>query len=346
MFSKSDRRRAGPARHAHESARETRSVWLILAVSAALLAVGHTSGCKTQRRPAEAMEPVRIAVVGVAKDDPTWPVIQAAARWFTERNRRAEVEVMATETASPSEQQKLLTELASRPFDAVCVAPADPVSARTAINDLVQQGKRVVTFGRDVPQSNRHAFCGPSEFEIGRAAVRACMAVLKGRLQTIILLHAGAQDEIYGDRYCAFKSELPFLGEATLLREVDCQGRWFDAAHLVRVEARRYPRVGCWVFLDDWPLRAASEKDRLLPLGCGIVLCNGSPRYFKRLRDGRILALIGFDYREAAENALFAAARSGQAAGETFSGSHNIPSEIITIRELESYENRWKQWQE
>jgi hypothetical protein len=309
--------------------------------------VGFSAGCKDlgSKRHAEANEQIRIALVGEAQDDPTWPVLQATSRWFMDRYHSADVEPMAPLTMAPGEQQKLLLDLAVKPFDSVCVAPSDPDSVRSAIQELVRHGKRVITIGRDVPQSDRHTYSGPSDFEIGRAAAQASAMVLKGRPPTIMLLYAGFAEEAYAARYYAFKEELPLLGDVQLLREVNCEGRHMEASHLVRVEARRYPRVGCWVFLDDWPLRTIPPKERLLPLGCGIVLCNGSPRYFERLRDGQILAMIAFDYRQVVEEALFSATKKASPTQEMPDTSFTLPAEIITVRELESYEQRWKRWQ-
>ncbi|HVP11622.1 MAG TPA: substrate-binding domain-containing protein [Phycisphaerae bacterium] len=292
-----------------------------------------------------AKEPVRIAVVGEGRNEPTWPVIQAAARWFDDRYRLADVETFAPEVISPGEQRKLLVDLANKPFDAVCVVPCDPDAVRVSIQELVRHGKRVITIGRDVPQSDRHANCGPSNFDIGHAAAQACALVLKGRPPTIMLLYAGLEDDAYAARYYAFKDELPLLGGLEVLREVDCAGKLVDAAHLVRVEARRYPRAGCWVFLDDWPLKTIPDDERLLPLGSGIVLCNGSPRYLSRLRDGQILAMITYDFRRAMEEGLLAASKKTMDIGDMPDVSYTLPTEIVTVRELESYEQRWKLWE-
>jgi hypothetical protein len=310
-----------------------------------VLAVAATS-CKDDnlRTPSEDREPVRIALIGEARDDPTWPVLQATATWFTNRHRRAEVDTDAPRTISPGEQRKLLADLATKPYDAVCVVPSDPDAVRASIQDLVRHGKRVMTLGRDVSKSDRHACFGPSNTETGRTAAQACAVVLRGRAPTIMLLYGGVENDTYAARYYAFKNELPLLEGLQVLREVDCAGKELDAAHLVRVEARRYPRAGCWVFLEDWPLKSVSDHERLLPLGGGIVLCDGSPRHWARLRDGQILALITYDFRLAVEEALLAASRRPTNQKEARYTSLNLPPEIVTVRELESCERRWQLW--
>lgn len=329
---------AGLVRHSSSPVR-------LAAISTLLLTLGACDQQGDAGPGGSAPELIRIALVGQTKQDATWPVLQAAARWFSGRSVRAETEAMAPDSASPEAQERMLRGLVGQPFHAVCIVPSDPDAIRTAVQGLVRHGKRVVIIGRDIPQSNRHAYCGPSEFEVGRAAVRACTGALMGRAKSIILLHGGSGEGFSSDRYFGFKNALPMLRDVQVLRELDCGGKILDALRLLRAESHRYPRVGCWVMLDDWPLRAASETERLLPLGCGIVLCNASPRHFARLRDGQILALVGYDFHRAVREALFAAARAAQTAGQTDEGSFDAPTEIITVRELPSYEARWKQWQ-
>jgi ABC-type sugar transport system substrate-binding protein len=333
-----------PFCHGLPAARGDSLAALVVLVVVALFAAGCDDDSAGTARKGK--ERVRIAIVGQSRDDPTWPVIQATAAWFGDRYRLASVETLAPETLSPGEQKKLLAGLVDRPFDAVCVVVFDSDAVRASIQELVRHGKRVVTIGRDVPGSERYAHCGPSEFDVGRAAAQACAMVLRGRAPTIMLLHAGVENDAYASRYYAFKNELPLMGDLQLLSEVDCAGRQMDAAHLVRVEARRYPRAGCWVLLDDWPLRAIPETDRLLPLGGGIVLCDGSPRYWPRLRDGQILAMITYDFRRAVEESLLAGSRGPTDVEEIRNASYTPPTEIITVRELESFEQRWKLWQQ
>ena len=285
-----------------------------------------------------------IVVVAVGKDDPTWPVIEATAQWFESQRRFVTVEAVAPEKTSPVEQQQILEALATQRVDAVCVAPVDPRAIRQVIKDLVHRGKRVALIGRDVPDSGRFCYCGPSEFAIGQAAAQACALAVRSRSNTVMLLHAGADDAVYGSRYAGFKHELPVVGDVHLLREIDCGGQWLDAAHIVRKESRMYPRVGCWVMLDDWPLRVVRPSDPLLPLGCGIVLCCDSPRYIDRMRNGQIMAMVAFDYRRAVQNAILIAADLGNAPMEENESSWILPSEIITAAELDAYEQRWIEW--
>lgn len=301
-------------------------------------------GCDFDEQSASHKQFVRIAIVAEARDDPTWAVMEAAAKRFERQQPFTRVDVSAPPTRSPREQQKLLGELTTDRVDVVCISPTDVQAVRPAIDRLVKTGIPVVTIGRDVPASTRTAYSGPSEVEIGRAAARACAAAVNDRSKTVMLLHAGPGDTASGRRYLGFRQDLPLHDEVVLLRDVNCGGSASEARSLVRLESRKYPRIGCWVFLDDWPLRLAGAADRLSPPGCRIVLCNGSPRHFERLRDGRIAALITYDYRWAIDQALMTALYTIRGEQQIEARNSIAEVEIITAAELTREERRWKTW--
>ena len=285
-----------------------------------------------------------IILVGRSEEDPTWPVLQSCADRFESLYPPTTVRVIAPRMASPRQQRELLEGLAKAKVDAVCVAPIDPASIRSVVNRLAKSGKPVVTIGQDVPNSDRAAYCGPAESATGQAAALACDQSLKGRSRTVMLLHAGEEHGSYRVRYAAFREELHLFSSIHLLKEVNCKGEAVAAVNGVRRESRMYPRVGCWVFLDDWPLRTIRPDDRLLPLGCAMIVCNGSPKHFPRMRRGEIQVLVTFDFQNAVEDALRTAARLLEERGlETIQNLFS-PSMIIDIDDLDWYERCWQNW--
>ena len=288
---------------------------------------------------------VRITLVGEAKSDPTWPMLVAAAQRFETYYPYAKLEVIAPDRPSPNQQQSLLEGLLEAKTNAICVIPIEAPAVRSVIDRLVKAGRPVVTIGRDCPSSRRAVYCGPTESAIGRSAAAACRFALPEGTNTVMVLHAGDGHEAYRGRYYAFKETLPTEGNIRILRQVDCQANPLQAVRRVRAQSRLFPRVGCWVMLEDWPLRMLRPKERLLPLGCGMVLCNGSPKYFDRMKDGEIQAMVAFDYYDALENGLRAALRLASASAPESASIISTPTEIITARRLAAYRHRWDAWQ-
>jgi ABC-type sugar transport system substrate-binding protein len=302
-------------------------------------------GCDAtpSRKAPRTAESVHVVVVAEARDDPTWAMWEAAARRIEQQDRAVKVDLLAPPAQSPREQQSLIQALCGQQLDAACIAPTDAAAVRRAIDELAKTGVFVVTVGRDVAGSNRAVYCGPAEMEMGRAAARACAAALEGRAtKTVLLLHAGQDDPIFGPRYLGFNQEIRQFREVTLLREVDCSRNRSDAVSLVRLESRKYPRTGCWVFLEDWPLRAAGAEERLVPTDCRVVLCNGSPRYFAALQDGRISALVTYDYAKSAYEAISVAASLARDNAAVVTQHRGVDVEIVTASDLADLERRWK----
>ncbi len=319
--------------------------WKSLTVTIVAVSVGAAQGCKPAGvQPPKRNKIVRLVVIGEGHDEPTWPVMEATGRQFAKKYALTTVEARAPRTSSPRDQQELLKSLTSESFDAACIYPTDPAAVQGEINLLSQRGMAVVTIGRDVQPSRRESYCGSSSFEIGKAAVRAAGRILEHRNKTVMLLHAGTESEDVSKRYYGFKQGLSQTAGLQLLREVNCKGDQQEAVHLVRKESRLYPRSGCWVFLDDWPLRVLRRDEALVPLGGTIILCNGSPRYFDRVRDGQIQAMIVFDVQKAVEESLFAAVRLVEDRRGGFAATIDVPPEIITAKELPAYEARWERW--
>ncbi|MBU0595297.1 substrate-binding domain-containing protein [Candidatus Bipolaricaulota bacterium] len=314
-------------------------------IALASLAITVATACDSPppgRQPGR--DSVHILVVGESKDSPSSPILRAASIRFAHENAYATVEFLAPETRSPIAQQAMLRSIQRRKFDALCIVPIDPAAIQGLVDSLVNEGKQVVTIARDIPDSNRTLYCGPCELQIGQMAATACAIAVKNRAKTVMLLHAGQENAACQRRRIAFKEELAEIGGARLIAEYSSKDDPIEASRLVGLKSRSYPRVGCWVYLEDWALRAIGPKKRLLPLGCGLVLCNGSPDHFARLRSGEIDAIIAFDYYRAVEEAIRGAARVVRTGQRDVLSVIDIPSEIITAKELDWYERRWDAW--
>lgn len=342
-----------PRRRCHEVSRDDcrgllsairlrRAAQLLTALTLVLAVAGCDDSAAT--KPATSPADRHITLVGESQADPAWDVLKASADRFERENPRFKVRVVAPMTASPTDQQKLLMSLIDGDTQVVCLMPSDARALRPAIQKLSTGGRPVITIGLDVPTSNRAAYSGPSEIEIGRQAAAACALALEGRSTSAITLHAGEDDESRRVRRYAFAEELGMLGQYLIIREVDCGGNPLDAAQRMRVESEKYPRVGCWVLFDDWPLRVTPVRERILPLGCRIVLCHGSPLHVERVRRGEVQALIAYDLHESIANALNAARNLIDAPTYQLPEFSMAETYTITVSELDWYERCWMNW--
>lgn len=287
---------------------------------------------------------VRIAVVGASANDPAWDVIRTVAGKIVSESPNTSVSLLAPKDGTPAGQQAVLAELQSAKVSAVCVFPNDPESLRDGVRDLVQNGTPVVLLGCDIPGSPRSVFVGPNEMEIGQAAAKASVQLLPVDRRTVMLLHAGLEHTTYGARYTGFMAQLRLEAGAELFKEFDCGGNGVKGQQIIRRQSRLYPRIGGWVLLDDWPLRRLSDSERLVPLGCSLIVCRDDPKYVSAVRRGDIDALVTFDLFDAASEAIRATIRLAQDRSDVALDRIAIPVDVVTIDDVDWHEDRWRLW--
>lgn len=343
-------RAARSAARPHVSARAVAVPWRVGPAGrlAALLlpAVWAAGACDAPSiRPPERPKSTRsLVLVGDGEDGPLHPVLLGAATSYRARRPELVIRVLSPRTRSPVLQQQILTELATSSDDAVVVLPLDAEAITATLNRLAVSGKPVVTALRDAPRSDRAAYSGASEPELGRLAGAAAVGSLVGRSQSIVLMRSGREDPVYRDRYASLKEQLSQSRTGSLMDELDCGGNPLDALQLVRRTVRKYPRVGAWIFLDDWPLRVLEPRERLVPIGCAVVVCGDGPALFPRVRTGEIQALVTADLHTALVRALEVAFLLADGTYEDRLRFNPVPAEIITLDDLDWHEARWAAW--
>ncbi|MEK6644820.1 MAG: substrate-binding domain-containing protein [Planctomycetota bacterium] len=301
--------------------------------------------CRSEEAPnARPRGITRIAVVGMGRDHPTWPVLQAVAKQVEGNSGRLEIRIEAPPTVSPMEQKKLLEGLIGQ-VDVICIEPSEQLLLAPTIDGIARGGIPVVTFGRDTAGTVRSVYCGPLESDIGEAAAEACGLLPKVRSTSVLLLHGGDDHAELSERHRGMRLKMIKSNGMTLLREVACGENRLSALEVVKAETRKYPRSAGWVMLDDWPYRAIGAKDRLVPEGYGVILCSNDPVYLTQVEDGRITALVSYDYRKAVQEALFASLRLLDGRGSAFSALVVVEPEIITRTNVGHWRERWRAWQ-
>lgn len=287
---------------------------------------------------------MRIIVVGPGQDDADWPVIAACVAPAISHERTVTAEARAPAKATVAHQREMLAGLVDEPIDAVCLMPIDSEALHPEIARLSQSGRSVITFGRDVPGSARVAFVGPRESDVGERAGEAVLTWLGDSRKSVIIVGATSADSPHSLRYHSAKERMQ-VGGADVLREVDSSAMPWSTAGRVRDESEKYPRVACWLFLDEWPLISDKVWMPLVPSTSRVVVCGASPRWFGRLRRHEIHTMIGYDLQQAVEGAVQTAVYvvRRNALGQR---GRDLPAEVITLENIESFERRWKAWSE
>lgn len=265
-------------------------------------------GCERAPESAERPRGNVVILIGPAAREPTWPVAIRAADSVEQARPWVRIERRAPEEASPVAVYRILDELTPQPGRTLCIWPCDVQAVRSRLSALSDAGLPVVLLGRDLPDCGRAAFAGVGEREIGEALAGACLRLLPADRPTIGLLHAAESDRAQAERRDAFRAALAQDGRGEILREVDCSGRELESRRMLAGEVARYPRMGAWVLLDDWPMRGAPLGEAFAPAGTPVVLYSAGATALERLRAGTVAAVVTCDHRRMFERGLAMAA--------------------------------------
>jgi len=256
----------------------------------------------------------KILFVGRSADDPMWATACRLAEAARQARGWVGVEMRLPKEGTPDSQRELLEAVQPSKWRAVCVLVNDPEAITSPIERLVRSGLPVVLLGRDARATGRAMFCGVDEEEVGEAAASACIEGLPGDQATIGLIHGGDQDPTSRARLRGFRRRISATKGIAIIREIDCSGRELEARRLALAEAKKYPRIGAWVMLDDWVLRGAPDDERIASPRTLIVFFTPAAEYLAAVPYGAADAAVGIDYEQIIERGLRLAAELARGA--------------------------------
>ncbi|HSW47004.1 MAG TPA: substrate-binding domain-containing protein [Phycisphaerae bacterium] len=316
-------------------------------VGLALLAVAGTLGCKDRPqdpsdRLAARLARGTIAFVGLGPRDPLWPVLKASAERYDREMCMLHVQYLCPRGDSTQDQIDLLKSLTDRSLRGVCVQLDNVPALHPALRDLYDRGIVIVSMIKPAPQEIRVAHIGFDETAVGEALAEAAVETI-GEQGSLMLLHAGTRDPVYALRLAGFDNAIRRHRKIEVLAEIDCRMDAFDARKEIKERFERFPRLSCWVALDDWPLRGVSLADRPIPVGCQLVTFGGYPDQWPHIRNGTCPVVVAANYRELGTQALQACEIATQRISP-----HKIlyqaPLRTVHMRNLDAYIHDWTQW--
>lgn len=326
--------------------------WGAMLLLAALGAFVSSSACREDPQAKAELEAAEraalrrynglIVFVGSCERDPLWPILKASAQRYDQEMCMLEVRYLCPRNESPQEQIDLLKSVAGNNLRGVCVQIDNPPAVERALRELYGQGVQIVSMIKPAPQDIRAAHVGFDDAEVGAALGRAVVEVVGGK-GTIMLVHAGTKDPVYSQRLAGFSAEMDRNRDIEILAEIDCRMDAFDARKIIRERSERFPRLSCWVSLDDWPLRGLGLLDKPLPAGCRLVTFGAYPHQWPLIREGSLPIVVAGDYQEMGRQALEAcevAARNTTRLKPT----HTASIRTVHPGNLDEFISDWSSW--
>lgn len=311
------------------------SAGAILAVSIALLA-----GCE-RSRPATATH--ACLIVGLGEDDPLWPILKASAQSYVGTARSLQLKMVAPPKSDPAAQADLARKSLDRTVTAICLQSDGSDTTRDLAKDLTQRGTAVILIGRDIPETGRFGYVGWDEFDAGKMLATALKASLRERT-TFMLLHAGQAGATYTARLSGFAIGMQ---DYTFLRELhryDCQADPAQALRVLTEQSQRYPQLGAWACIGDWPAHVPLEDlRRSLGTGTTLALVGALPNVWPLLEQGVCPAAVGTDYGRWGYEAVSLSELAFHRSVKPGEGRRTEPR-VIRADELDRFKQEWTAW--
>jgi ABC-type sugar transport system substrate-binding protein len=297
-------------------------------------------GCDRSRPPVPAHT---CLIVGIGQDDPLWPIIKVGAQYYAGTTRSLKLTMLAPEKSDPAAQADLVRKNLDRSVSTVCVQSTGQDVTAQLTRDLMLHGTPVVLIGQDIPTSGRFGHVGWDEFEAGKALATALKASLGDRT-TFMVLYAEGAGEVYASRLSGFSVGMQ---DYTFLRELnrfDCQADRTQALKILAEQGRRYPQLGAWACMGDWPARVRIEDlQQSLPAGTTLAIVGALPDVWPLLERSICGAAVGTDYGRWGYEAVSLSELGFHRAVKPGEVRHT-PPRIIYANEINGFKDEWAAW--
>jgi ABC-type sugar transport system substrate-binding protein len=316
------------------------AAWLALVIVALSLAL--LVGCKDSR----SQIPTHTCLMaGLGEDDPLWPILKASARSYVGTSRSLQVQFVAPTKSDPAAVADLVLQSLDRRISAICLQSNGDEATRRLTIDLTQRGRRVILIGQDMPDTGRFGHVGWDEQQAGKTLAEALKASLRDRT-TFMVLHAESAGELHASRLGGFGIGMQAYTFFKELNRYDCQADPAAALQVFAEQGRRYPQLGGWACLGDWPARVRlDDLRRSLPAETSLAVIGTLPPVWPLLEQGVCQAAVGTDYGRWGYEAVSLSELAFHRAvkpGET----RRTQPRIVLAEEIEQYKQEWAAWGE
>ncbi|HEX2094604.1 MAG TPA: substrate-binding domain-containing protein, partial [Longimicrobiaceae bacterium] len=188
-------------------------------------------------------------------------------------------------------QAQRIQQAVNQGVDAVLIAASDAGKVTGAINDAVARGVQVMTFDSDAPQSQRFAYYGVDDVQVGRSVMAELAQQMGGKGAVAIL--AGNQNapnlqrRAQGVREEAAKH--PGIRVVDVFNHIETPQD--AAAEVIRVN-NAYPEITGWAMVGGWPLFTRTLLTDLDPDRIKVVAVDALPAQLAYVERGIAPVLI------------------------------------------------------
>jgi ABC-type sugar transport system substrate-binding protein len=224
----------------------------------------------------------------------------------------------------------------------LCIEVSDRDALQTVLDPIYLRGVILVSMIKPLPPNMRSGHVGFDDAEIGTTLADTTAKVFEER-GTVMLLHSGKKNPIYGARLEALEKQLAMYPDIEVFAEVDCQMDAVQARRLMRERSERYPRLSAWISVEDWPLQHFGELDTIMPPACKFITFGGTPAHWPMIRSGQCPAMVAGNYNDLGAKAV-QFCEGAMHKTSSFQTVYHAPLRVIWASHLDDYITDWTYW--
>ncbi len=214
---------------------------------------------------------------------------------------KVEVFYAAPMSSTAEEQAGLISDVAQLDnIDAIGVSCIDPEICIEPINQAVAEGKAVMTWDSDAPDSDRLTYLGIDNYEGGQAAAELLIRAM-GESGQVAVLSGVETSANLNQRIAGFMDYVADYPDIEVVTTVYCDDLAPKAVEVIENTMTEYPElngwfmVGLWAFFsgrDAMPQWKAAAEDN----GLVTVTFDTLPLELDLVKDGLVQGLVGQKY--------------------------------------------------
>lgn len=253
--------------------------------------------------------PIVISIVPKSLDNPMYIEVKEAAE-LAAREQNVVVEWVGPFKVDVETQIRIIEGLIRRKVDGIAVCCSDEDRLVEVIDQAVDAGIKVATFGADAPQSKRLFYCGADNYQAGLECGRAMVRLVQEKgwadrpLNTVILTgDLNAHD--LKERMRGFKEATAGRINLNYRAVLACNEDTTTAAKEVEAYLKKHPETDVFFFTGGWAFLGPPEAMPLYDQWCqrGGLAVSMDTFYpvLQAAQRGFVQVLVGPNYRKMGE---------------------------------------------
>ena len=285
--------------------------YLSILVALSILVGLTLSACDTpgEETPApeseEKPETLTFAWIPKALNNPVFEVgrdgaFQKAEDLTEQTGVEVNVRYVASVTADPEEQSRIVDDVIERGVDGIGISCNDPVACEEPINKAVEAGIPVMTWDSDAPDSKRFTYLGVDNYEGGRAAGELLVQFM-GEEGKVALLSGVKGAFNLEERIRGFEDYVAGYSNIEIATTVYCNDDMNKGVQLVEETMESHSDLDGWFFVGIWPLFAERGsmpqwEEAAVSGDITSIAFDTLPVELDYLQDGYLQGLVGQKY--------------------------------------------------